>query len=257
MNSFFKVSVLFCLLLFLSQGVYAKNLFEQSKGEVALGSFFSESSGNLSYGNTVAGTSLDLNSDLGYSDESTFYGRVKYFMTGRFPDFSLNGYFFNYEGSGAKTFNYGDQSFDDNAFSSDLTIQAYDLSLFFPIRGVTIASLGHLRLDIGGTVRWINFENNVKESDLSVKTEDNDFCVSLYTDLLYRPMTGLEFAVEAKVFSLTSTSFSNITGRVSYNFYDEMFASVGYITDSMEYDNNGLKIDIDNDGYFIEVGYRF
>lgn len=257
MKSFFKVLALLLVLLFLTQGVNAQNLFKNSNGEVAIGGFFSEASGNASSGKTVAGTSLDLSSDLGYAEETAFYGRMKYYMSQRLPDFSINGYFYNYDGSGAKTFNYGDQSFDDNAFSSDLTIQALDFSLFFPVKGVTIASFGHVRLDIGGTLRWMNIENSVKESDLSVTNEENDFSLSLYTDLLYRPIPGLEFAVEAKVVSLTSTSFSNITGRVSYNFYDSMFASAGYMTDSIEYDNDGFKIDIDNDGYFIEIGYRF
>jgi hypothetical protein len=252
----FFVAVFFCF----NSGLICADEFDYenlSRGEVAFGVFFADPSGSTSYSLATAGTNLGYDSTLGYSEENVFFGRMKYFHKHRFPDISLNAYLFKYDADSSGSFTFGDQNFDDGTFNSELSAKAIDLSLYFPIKPISVAAFGKVKVNVGGALRWFDIEQKISESDLSVTKDANEYAASLYFDILYRPFRGLELAFEAKALPLTSTSFTNLTARISYNIFESVFASAGYMSDSVEIDTEGYKADLDTEGPFLELGWRF
>lgn len=229
------------------------------RGEIAFGAFLFEPSGNHSYTKTKTGTVLDLESDMNLEDDNAFYGRLKLEGLGDLPGVSLNASILESEGKGSKAFTYGDQAFvSSSAFDSKVTLQNYDLTVFYNLKGLSTATLGRIKVDLGAALRWFDAEGRISQSSSSsVIVNETDYSLALYADLLVRPLEGLELAVEWKGFSFSEAEFSNLTGRISYQVLGPMFVSGGYMMENMTIDQNGFKLDIDTKGAFIEAGYRF
>ena len=249
----------FLAVAFLSGPVFCE---ERSalRGEVAFGAYLFEPSGSHSYSENSSGTSLDIDSGMNLDSDNAFYGRAKFEGLGGFPGVSINAALINSEGDGtsSSSFSYGGETFNTGSYDSEMTLQNYDLSVFYSIKGITTATLGKVKIDVGGTFRWFDAECELSQaSGPSVSVNETDYAVCLYADLLVRPFRGFEIALEWKGLSFSDTEFSNITGRATYQVFGPFFVGGGYSIEHMDIDQNGFKLDLDTEGAFLEAGYRF
>jgi outer membrane protein len=253
---------MFFLFLVLSLCAVTVNAAENSgfRGEVALGTFLYDSSGSHSFQNGQdAATSIDIENGMNISDETSFQGRVKLEGAGGLPGVYLHASYIESEGENRMNAVYGDMEFsDDENTSTKLNFTNYDLTLFYSLKGVSTATLGRVKVDFGATLRYFEAQGSLSQINKgSVTASFDDYAFAFYADILARPVENLEFALEWKGLSFTDDEFSNITARVTYQFMDPFFAGGGYIIENNKIDRDGFKLDMDNEGVFIEAGIRF
>ena len=254
-----QISILFILIFsILTLNAYS---YEDSKirGEIAFGSFLFSPSGHHSLSGSNSGTNLGLESDMGMSDDNAFFGRAKLEPGAGMPGIYINASIFETKGSGKKAFTYGDLSFKDtSSYDSKITLEDYNLSFFYHIKSLTTATIGRVKLDIGGTIKWFEAKGTFSQSSVgTVSGSQSDYALAFYADLLIRPVERVELGIEWNGLSFTDASFSNITGRFSYQVMGPFFLSVGYTTKNFNMNKDGFNLDMDTKGAFLEGGYRF
>ncbi|MGM0418771.1 MAG: TIGR04219 family outer membrane beta-barrel protein [Thermodesulfobacteriota bacterium] len=259
---FTKPLFMFFLCMALSLCASTVNAAENSgfRGEAALGTFLYDSSGSHSFQNGQDATSVDIENGMNISDETSFQGRIKLEGAGGIPGVYLHASYLESEGENRMNeVQYGDMEFTDTEdTSTELNFTNYDLTFFYSLKGVSAATLGRVKVDFGATLRYFEAQGSLSQvNEGSVTASFDDYAFAFYADILARPVENLELALEWKGFSFSDDEFSNITARVTYQFMDPFFAGGGYIIENNEIDREGFKLDMDNEGVFLEAGIRF
>lgn len=267
MKKIFGIRLFSCLAAFLllAGGVFVEESsaldLSSFKGELAIGNFMFDPSGSHSYSSaSKKGESLDIDNQMNISGDNAFYGRIKLEGLGSLPGVSFNGRFLQSDGTGNTTtkFQYGDKEFNIGNYDAEITLNTYDIAAFYHLKGITTATLGKVKVDIGGAFRWFDAEVAMSQkSGPDMTVDETDYTASLYADLLVRPFKGLELGIEWRGLSFSDTKFSNITLRANYEVMESMFFGGGYVFEKMEVDQEGMKFELDTEGAFLEAGIRF
>jgi len=158
MKKFMPV-IIFFLVFTVPTASYALGL------ELAVGGWKQSPQGYLSYEPVTDNDKLDLKRDCNYDDETRFTGRLKIDMPLFLPNIYLMASPMEFDGMGLKTvdFKFGDYIFNaDVPFYSKITLDHYDIGLYYGIPFIKTLSAETVNIDLGLNIRIYDFRVEIK-----------------------------------------------------------------------------------------------
>ncbi|MFP3981976.1 MAG: TIGR04219 family outer membrane beta-barrel protein [Desulfobacterales bacterium] len=254
-----KMMFVFCLLAILPMlmpaSAAALPLIDM---EAAVGGWGASPSGSMAY----RGESLDLEDDFNYDDETALMGRLKIDMPLVIPNIYLMATPLEYEGTGSYTadFKFGDDIFSQTQdFKSRLTLDTYDIGLFYSVPLLETVSLGRLDMEAGLNARIIDAEAVVEQKDTGYyeKKSETIPVPMLYVGLGLYPVERFGVEAEARGISYSDYELVSLIGRLKVKVFGPLFVSGGYRYDSYDIEEDDLDLDVDFSGPFLETGLKF
>ncbi len=252
----FLVGLFFSFILIMPVTSYAIGF------EVAIGGWSQSPQGDFSYKAVTGDDSIDLEKDLNYDDYIGFTGRLKVDMPLILPNIYLMTASSQFDGEGSKSvdFNFGDISFTkDVEFDSEVTLNSYDVALYYGVPFVSTASLGMFNVDAGINVRIYDFQAKISQETLN-KEASASFTFPVPMVYLAAQLKPIDiFAVEAEVrgISYDENQVYSLIGRLKVKVFGPLFAAGGYRYDKIKFDTEDVEADITLSGPFIEAGFAF
>ncbi|MCF8109979.1 MAG: TIGR04219 family outer membrane beta-barrel protein [Desulfobacteraceae bacterium] len=227
--------------------------------EGAIGGWRVSPSGDMAY---KSDDYLDLEDDFSFDEEDEIYGRLKINTPALVPNLYLMVTPQEYKGTGtySKTFRFGEIDFDvSEEFNSRLTMDHYDIGVFYNIPLIRGATLNRLNLEAGVNARIIEAEAVVEQKDLDryEKKSETLPVPMIYLGLGLHPVE--RFALEAEVRGISYSDYEilSMIGRVKVRAVGPVFVSGGYRHDIYDIEEDDLIIDVDFSGPFLETGVNF
>jgi outer membrane protein len=235
--------------------------------EVAVGGWQQSPTGDMSYKAEDSFDQLDLENDLGYESENRFMGRLKVELPLFFPNIYLVAAPMEFEGTGSKSvdFTFGDQTFSADAdIDSNVTLNQYDLALYWGIPFLRTASAGIFNIDLGINARMVDFSAEVTGASASIPGESihEEESLSLVVPMVYMafqimPTDRLAIEGEVRGIAIGGNSLYSFIGRLRVHPYGPLFVAGGYRIDSLDVDEDDVEVDVDFSGPFLELGLKF
>ncbi len=232
--------------------------------DASVGYWKQDPSGTLSYtpggAPADANNTLDLKDDLGYTSKSRVIVRVNAELPSILPNIAFLATPMSFEATGKKnvSFTYGNQTFQaDVPIQSKLTMDHYDLALYYPLLNTITA--GILELDLGLDGRLISFKGEINQDTLGLSASKS---LSLVVPMAYggvkiKPISALSIEAEGRGIKFGNNTYYDVMGRVRVNPISLLFISAGYRQESVKLDTNDVKTDIKFSGPFVEIGLSF
>ncbi len=232
--------------------------------EVAIGGWSQSPQGDFSYKAVTGDDSIDLEKDLKYDDYIGFTGRLKVDMPLILPNIYLMTASSQFDGEGSKSvdFNFGDISFTkDVEFDSEVTLNSYDVALYYGVPFVSTASLGMFNVDAGINVRIYDYKAKISQTISGLPVEKSE-SLSLPVPMLFlaaqvKPIDMFAVEAAARVISYDNNQISSLIGRLKVKVFGPLFAAGGYRYDKIKVDNEDVEADITLSGPFVEAGFTF
>lgn len=234
--------------------------------ELALGGWQQSLGGELGYEVDDADDIVDLEQDFEFDDELRVTGRVNIDLPLFFPNIYLIASPLEFEGTGSKSVQvkYGDIEFAADAdLDTTLTMNQYDIALYWGIPALKRATNGIFNIDLGLNVRIIDFEAIVSgEEALTSTIVEESVSATIPLPMLYlafqiEPIDEIAIEVESRLISIAGNKLYSIIGRIKYNFAGPVFVAAGYRIDKLEIDEEDIQAEIDFNGPFVELGLIF
>ena len=168
----------------------------------------------------------------------------------------------SFDGIGRKSadFKFGDINFNRNTdFYSEVTLDHYDVALYYGIPFVSTASAGLLNIDVGLNLRVIDFSTKIRQDAFSLE-ESESFTLPVpmvFVGAQVTPIDRLSIEGEARILSYGGNSLYSLIGRVKFKVFAGLFAAGGYRYDGIVIDEESVDVDISFSGPFLEAGYQF
>lgn len=235
--------------------------------EVAAGGWRQSPDGQLSYKAADLGDVIDIEDDLNYDEETQVAGRLKLDLPLFLPNLYIVAAPMEFDGIGSKAvdFKFGDQVFSAGAsLDSKVTLDQYDIGIYYGIPGVSTASAGFLNIDVGLNARIIDLSAEIRGASASnpaitiVEKESQTVVVPmLYLAVQLMPTDNLAIELEGRGLAIDDDSIYSIIGRLRYNVFGPAFVAAGYRFDSVDIDEEDIIFDADFQGPFAEIGLKF
>jgi outer membrane protein len=232
--------------------------------EAAIGGWNQSPQGDLSYKLVTGNDSIDLEKDLNYDDIFGVTARVKVDMPLILPNVYIMSTSTKFDGKGSKSvdFNFGDINFKQGVeFDSEVTLNNYDVALYYGIPFLKTASLGKINVDVGINVRIYDFQAKISQTILGITLEESEsFTFPVTMIFLAAQLKPIDiFAVEAEVrgISYDENQISSLIGRLKVKVFGPLFAAGGYRYDKIKFDSEDVEADITLSGPFVEAGFEF
>ena len=235
--------------------------------EVAIGGWMQTPSGDLSYVSGIPGVNdtLDLETDLGFDDETRIMGRVKIELP-IVPNIYLVAAPMEFEGSNTvdRVFTFGDESFTaGTTISSKLTLNQYDVGLYYGIPFLKTATLDRLGIDLGINARIMEIKAEITDSPLGstvALTEEKSVTVPipmLFLAVQFKPVERFAIEAEARGLSVGDNKIFSVIGRAKATVFGPAFVAGGYRYDAIDIDEEDVRVDVSFSGPFLEAGVSF
>jgi len=232
--------------------------------EAAIGGWNQSPQGDLSYKLVTGNDSIDLEKDLKYDDIFGVTARVKVDMPLILPNVYIMSTPTKFDGKGSKSvdFNFGGIAFNkDVEFDSEVTLNNYDVALYYGIPFLKTASLGKVNVDVGINVRIYDFQAKVSQTILGIPLEESE-SFTLPVPMLFlaaqvKPIDMFAVEAEARVISYDENQISSLIGRLKVKVFGPLFAAGGYRYDKIKFDTEDVGADITLSGPFVEAGFEF
>ena len=146
--------------------------------EFAVGAWYQQPSGTLSFDKTTDADDLSLQNDLGYDDKWQPIGRLKIDMPILIPNLYLMYTPMKWSETGSKNvgFSFGGENFDgDVDFDSELKMNHLDAALYYGIPGIRTATAGVLNIDLGLNFRLLDFRAEIEQKTIDQKESESYF----------------------------------------------------------------------------------
>ena len=253
----FMPIIIFFLVFTVPTASYALGL------ELAVGGWKQSPQGYIAYEPITDNDELDLERDCKYDDETRFTGRLKIDMPLFLPNIYLMATPMEFDGTGSKTidFNFGDETFQaDVPFYSKLTLEHYDIGLYYGIPFIETITAETVNIDVGLNVRIYDFEAEVRQDSPTFLEESESFTLPVpmvYLATQIKPVEKLAIEAEARGISYSGNQLYSLIGRVKFNVFGPVFAAAGYRYDKLKIDEEDVEVDMDFGGPFIEAGFKF
>lgn len=234
--------------------------------ELAIGAWGQSPSGTLGYN---AADTLDLEGDFKYDRETRVFGRLKIDMPLIIPNVYLVATPMAFEGKGNKSqnFTFGDETFNGNAdFNSKVTLDHYDIALYYGIPFLKTATLGKLNVELGINARILDFSAEVTGQVTSGPTATDSTSVTIPVPMIYvgaqiNPIKLVSLEFEGRGIAYNNNSYYDFIGRVKVKPLGipllKPFIAVGWRQESIKIDVDDIKADLKFSGPFAEVGVEF
>ena len=230
--------------------------------EFAVGVWNQSPQGDLSYEELSDFDTLDIEDDLNYDDETDIFARLKIDMPLMIPNIYLMATPMNYDEDSQLNRNvkFGDIVIPVNVpFSSELTLDHFDLALYYGIPGLELATADLLNIEIGINIRIYDFEGKVDIPSLGL-TESEDFVAPvpmIYLAAQLRPHKKLAIEAEARGLVIGDDKGYSLIGRLKWKVFGPLFIAGGYRYDKIDVEEDDFVLDIDFSGVFGEAGIVF
>ncbi len=230
--------------------------------EAAIGGWNQSPQGNLSYKLVTGNDSIDLEKDLNYDDIFGVTARVKVDMPLILPNVYIMSTPAKFDGKGSKSvdFNFGGINFkQDVEFDSEVTLNSYDVALYYGIPFLKTASLGKVNVDVGINMRIYDFQAKISQETLNSEASASLSFTVLMVFLAAQLKPIDVFAVEAEVRgkSYDENQIYSLIGRLKVKVFGPLFAAGGYRYDKIKFDSEDVEADITLSGPFVEAGFAF
>ncbi|MBF0117684.1 MAG: TIGR04219 family outer membrane beta-barrel protein [Desulfobacterales bacterium] len=249
------IVILFCLIMSIPAICSAVGF------EFAIGTWAQSPDGTGSYKPSSYIDYIDLAKDLKYGKETKLFARLKIDMPLIIPNIYLMASPMSFDGDGNKnvTFKFGDKKFDANVpFYSKISLDNYDIALYYGIPFVKTATLKKLNVDVGLNFRIENFKAEINQNSLG-RIESSSFTLpvpTLYVAAQFMPIDFLSFEVEGRGVAYSGNSLYSVITRAKAKIMF-FFAAVGYRYDKIALDTKDIDMNTKFDGIFAEVGCQF
>ncbi len=248
---------LFILALF---SVPVNSAFALLGVEAGIGYWNQSPSGTLGYKPLTSTDILDLKNDLNLGDKSQVFVRAKVELPLVLPNVYFMATPMSFEGSNTlnRSIKFGDQIFNvSTPVSSKLTLDHYDLALYYPIPGLKTATLGILNIELGLDGRQINFEGTLSQGGITSSKKTTFFIPMIYAGIQVKPISALSIEAEIRGLSDGSDHYYDYIGRLKVMPFGPLFISGGYRAEELKLDKEDVKADVKFSGPFAEIGVNF
>lgn len=231
--------------------------------EVAAGGWMQQPSGDFSYviGTVGANDTLDVEDDLKYDGKWNLAGRLKVDFP-IIPGIYLMAAPMEFDGDGqlSEDFSFGDQTITQGIpFYSKVTLNQYDIGLYYGIPGLKAVTLDKLNVDIGINARIIEAKAEMKQAGTNIiisKSETLPLPL-VYLAAQFQPVERIGLDVEARGMAIGDNRVCSLIGRLRVKVFGPVFAAGGYRYDKVEIDESDVIIDTQFQGPFAEAGLTF
>jgi outer membrane protein len=235
--------------------------------EVAIGGWAQTPSGNLSYVSGVPGLNdtLDLETDLGFDDQTRITGRAKVELP-IIPNIYLVAAPVEFEGSETEDvgFSFGGRDYTAGmTITSKLTLNQYDIGLYYGIPFLKTATLDRLGVDFGVNVRIVEFKAEITGQPVDatpVVSSEESLTVPVpmvFLAVQFKPVERFAIEAEARGISVGDNKIFSFVGRVKAKVFGPAFVAGGYRYDAIEIDEEDVVVDMSISGPFLEAGLSF
>ncbi len=230
--------------------------------EAGVGYWQQSPSGTLAYKPVTATDNIDLKDDLNLGNKSRVMARVKAELPLILPNIYFMATPMSFDGTGTinRAISYGGTTFQANVpVQSKLTLDHYDLALFYPIPLLKTATVGVLNVELGLNVRQINFKGTISQDTLGL-TASKD--LTLYVPMIYlgaqiKPISAFSIEAEIRGIAYGENHYYDYIGRLKVMPLGPLFISGGYRAEQVKIDQSDVKADVKFSGPFAEVGVSF
>lgn len=231
--------------------------------EAAIGGWSQGISGDIAYRpiNAITDT-IDLETDMGYDDETRAMGRVRIDMPLVIPNIYLMYTPVEFEGSGRKNvnFKFGDYTFTGNVpYTSKVSLDHVDVALFYSIPFLNLVSLDTLNIDLGLNLKVADVEAQITQS-VTGQHEDKSYTLPIpmaFAAIQVKPIDIISFEAEARGIAYSGNHLYNLIGRIKFKPLGPFFIAGGYRYDSIKLDEKDVLLDATIKGVFAETGLEF
>ncbi len=235
--------------------------------EITVGGWAQTPSGDLSYVTGVPGIddALDLETDLGFDDQTRIIGRVKIDLP-VVPNIYLVAAPMEFDGS--KTvdtgFTFGNETFTAGTIiSSRLTLNQYDVGLYYGIPFLKTATSDKLGVDLGVNARIMQIKAEITGQSVGgsiAVSEEKSITVPIpmvYLAVQFNPVERFAIEAEARGLSVGDNKIFSVIGRAKAKVFGPAFVAGGYRYDSIDIDEEDVLADVSFSGPFLEAGVSF
>jgi len=227
--------------------------------EIAANGWYPSSPGEASYDSLVPSDILDIEDDLGYGKNWRVSGRAKLEIP-LMPDVYLMATPLEYDGTGIKNsiFKFGDIYFDpDTYFDSKLTLNMYDVGLYYGIPFLELASAGIFNVELGLDARIFDARIEIKQGDIVKEKRFKTTLPLVYVGARVCPISILALEAEARGISYSDIKIMSLIGRVKIRPFGPVFIAGGYRYEIFDIDVKDVTLDAAFKGPLAEVGIQF
>jgi outer membrane protein len=235
--------------------------------EVAVGVWQQNLSGTLGFDELIDPEDvINLDNDVDFNPENRLFGRARFDLPLFFPNIYVAAAPMNFEGNGTKnsSFDFGDISDipAGTSLDTEITLNQYDVALFWGIPALKTATAGVFNIDLGLNVRILDLEAKLHASDGDQFDQQEEASATAPVPMLFlavhvKPTDAFGFEAEGRGVSIGDNKLFSFIGRVRYNFTGPVFLTGGYRYDKFEIDEDDVKADIEFSGPFVEMGIHF
>ena len=227
--------------------------------EVAVSGWYPSPQGEVSYNPIGSGDVIDLEDDLGYEDTWHLSGRAKLEIP-IIPSIYLMATPLEYDDIGTKNveFNFGDTTFSaDIALESTLTLNMYDIGLYYDIPFLELATSGILSVELGLNARIFDTAVTIEQGVLEESEDYVAGCPLAYIGMRVSPIDSLAFEAEARGVTYSDITVLSAIGRLKLSPFGPLFVAGGYRYEAIDIEIEDIVVDVQFGGPFAEVGMQF
>lgn len=235
--------------------------------EAAIGGWMQSPTGDVSYlsgSATGLDTTLDFEDDFKYDDQTRVAGRVKVKLP-VVPGVYLMAAPSEFDGDGLKDvdFSFGDYDFSGTeSFYSKVTLNQYDIGLYYSIPLLKTATLKKLNIDVGLNARILDIKGEIEQDSTvygPVKESTSEIIPvpMLFLAAQFTPIERIALEAEGRGISIGGNTVLSLIARLRVKVFGPTFAAAGYRYDAIDIDEDDVKLDTDIAGPFFEAGVKF
>jgi outer membrane protein len=228
--------------------------------EAAVNVWDQEPGGDFSYQGLVGQDWIDLDTEARYGREQRIGGRVKVDLP-VLPNIYILATPMEFSGAGLKnsSFSFGGQSFAAGDFTSKLSLDHYDLGLYYGFPLLKTATLNTLNLDFGVEVRRLEVRADVtQEATGQLASVDETYYFPMgFLALQIQVLKSLALEAELRGIAYSGNHFYDLIGRVKYSLPGPVYLAGGWRHEEIELDEKDIRAELTVGGPFAELGLSF
>ncbi|WP_457641474.1 TIGR04219 family outer membrane beta-barrel protein [Persephonella sp.] len=235
------------------------------EGEVSAGYIQQKPSGWVQY----KGDQVDVKDDLKIGDEDSYFFRAKLeHPVPLLPNIAFQYVKMDFSGTGriTKSFRYGNKvvTVGDTVYSN-IKMDHYDVTLFYNLPFVGLATAGILDIEFGLNVRVLDFKANVKTETSAI---DETASVTAPIPMIYgaieiSPISLLSIKAEGKGVAYNGNSYYDLSGElrikpITIPLAVDFFIGLGYKYERLKIDDiDDVSTDIKIKQPYVTAGLLF
>jgi outer membrane protein len=231
------------------------------EGEISAGYIQQKPSGWVQY----KGDQVDVKDDLKIGDEDSYFFRAKLeHPVPVLPNVAFQYVKTDFSGSGrvTKVFRYGNRLVANNVYSN-IKMDHYDVTLFYNLPFVGLATAGVLDVEFGLNVRVLDFKAHVKSSDVDETASVTAPIPMIYGAIEISPISLLSIKAEGKGVAYNGNSYYDLSGElrikpITIPLAVDFFIGLGYRYERFKIDDiDDVSADIKIKQPYVTAGLLF